>query len=272
MLIENIKLAFNAMRGSKMRTALSLLGIVIGVASVVAILTIGDSASKSITESIAIGGLDMVSIYPSSGQRNTGIFDEAFGDMLRNDIEGIQAVLPQNSSTARVRNGKRVDQRLGRRRAQYLRLNVEPRIWRREFFSSMDNINRRQVIVLGSAIAEELFPDQVVVGQYVSLFRSQAKSYLVVGVLESKDPSISLSYNNSVFIPYNTYSQRFIRTNGVGSYVVKIAEGNGGDVVEADGWSSAPPPLPNGRADHRHLQLLQPSSRRSACWSAGSGS
>ena len=57
MLIENIKLAFNAMRGSKMRTALSLLGIVIGVASVVAILTIGQSASQSITESIAVGGL-----------------------------------------------------------------------------------------------------------------------------------------------------------------------------------------------------------------------
>ncbi|HPZ15747.1 MAG TPA: ABC transporter permease [Sphaerochaeta sp.] len=224
MLIENIKLAFNAMRGSKMRTALSLLGIVIGVASVVAILTIGDSASKSITESIAIGGLDMVSIYPSSGQRNTGIFDEAFGDMLRNDIEGIQAVLPQNSSTARVRNGKEsINASVAGVLSTYASsLNLE--FGEGEFFSSMDNINRRQVIVLGSAIAEELFPDQVVVGQYVSLFRSQAKSYLVVGVLESKDPSISLSYNNSVFIPYNTYSQRFIRTSGVGSYVVKIAE------------------------------------------------
>ena len=64
MLFENIKLAFSAMRGSKMRTALSLLGIVIGVASVVAILTIGQSASQSITESIAVGGLDMITIYP----------------------------------------------------------------------------------------------------------------------------------------------------------------------------------------------------------------
>src|SRR5690554_3962994 len=106
MILENIKLAFNAMRGSKMRTALSLLGIVIGVASVVAILTIGDSASKSITDSIAIGGLDMITIYPSSGQRSNGTFDEAFGDMLSRDVEGIETVLPQNNSTVRVRNGK----------------------------------------------------------------------------------------------------------------------------------------------------------------------
>ena len=90
MLIENIKLAFNAMRGSKMRTALSLLGIVIGVASVVAILTIGQSASQSITESIAVGGLDMITIYPSYGQRTTGTFTEEFSDMLIRDVEGLR--------------------------------------------------------------------------------------------------------------------------------------------------------------------------------------
>jgi len=103
MVIENIKLAFNAMRGNKMRTALSLLGIVIGVASVVAILTIGDSASQSIKDAIAIGGLDMVTIYPSPGQRNTGIFNEEFASMLRRDVEGIDVVLPQNSSMGRIR-------------------------------------------------------------------------------------------------------------------------------------------------------------------------
>ena len=95
MVIENIKLAFNAMRGNKMRTALSLLGIVIGVASVVAILTIGESASQSIKDAIAIGGLDMVTIYPSPGQRNTGIFNEEFSSMLRRDVEGIDVVCPR---------------------------------------------------------------------------------------------------------------------------------------------------------------------------------
>ncbi len=225
MLIENIKLAFNAMRGSKMRTVLSLLGIVIGVASVVAILTIGDSASKSITDSIAVGGLDMVTIFPSSGQRSSGIFDEAFGDMLRSDVDGVGAVLPQNSSNARIRNGKEsVSASVSGVLSTYgSTLNLE--YAEGEFFSAIDNINRRQVVVLGSGIAADLFPGQEAVGQYVSLFRTQAKSYLVVGVLESKDATFSLSYDRTVFIPYNTYSQRFIRTTSVGSYVVKIAEG-----------------------------------------------
>ncbi|MFA6785309.1 MAG: FtsX-like permease family protein, partial [Sphaerochaeta sp.] len=93
------------------------------------------------------------------------------------------------------------------------------------FFSSMDNINRRQVVALGSAIAEELFPEGNAVGEYVSIFRNQAKSYQVVAVLEEKDATFNISYNNSVFIPYNTYDQRFRRVTSVGSYVLKVSDG-----------------------------------------------
>ncbi|MDT3359333.1 MAG: ABC transporter permease [Spirochaetota bacterium] len=225
MLFENIKLAFSAMRGSKMRTALSLLGIVIGVASVVAILTIGQSASQSITESIAVGGLDMITIYPSYGQRTTGTFTEEFSDMLIRDVEGLQTVLPQNNSSARVRYGKEsMNASVSGVLSDYGNvLNLE--YAEGSFFSDMDNINRRQVVVLGSTVAKTLFPEQEALGQYVSLFRNQAKSYLVVGVLEAKDATFNLSYDNTVFIPYNTYGQRFLRTSGVGAYVIKVMDG-----------------------------------------------
>lgn len=225
MIIENIKLAFGAMRGSKMRTQLSLLGIIIGVGSVVAILTIGDSASKSITDSISVGGLDMVTIYPAVGQRSTGTFTEEFGDTLMRDVEGIEMVLPQNSSNATVRNNK---QSMNATVTGVLSgygdaLNLE--YAEGGFFSSLDNINRRQVVVLGSSIAAELFPEGPALGGYVSVFRNQAKSYLVVGVLESKDATFNISYDNSIFIPYNTFEQRFRKNTSVGSYVLKIAEG-----------------------------------------------
>ncbi len=225
MLIENIKLAFGSMRGSKMRTLLSLLGIIIGVGSVVAILTIGDSASKSITDSISVGGLDMVTVYPAFGQRTTGIFTEEFGDTLMRDIEGIESVLPQNASNATVRNNQEnMSATVSGVLSGYESvLNLE--YSEGTFFSSLDNINRRQVVVLGSAIAKKLFPGGTALGGYVSIFRNQAKSYQVVGVLDSKDATFSLSYDDSVFIPYNTYDQRFRKTTSVGAYVLKIAEG-----------------------------------------------
>ncbi|MDX9934658.1 MAG: FtsX-like permease family protein, partial [Sphaerochaetaceae bacterium] len=93
------------------------------------------------------------------------------------------------------------------------------------FFSLTDNLTSRQVVALGSTIAENLFPDGNAVGQYVSIQRNQAKSYLVVAVMESKDASFNLSFNNGIFIPYNTYAQRFIKPANVGSYVVRIADG-----------------------------------------------
>jgi putative ABC transport system permease protein len=225
MVVENIKLAFSAMRGSKLRTALSLLGIIIGVASVVAILTIGDSASKSITESIAVGGLDLVTIYPSSGQRTTGVFTEDFSTTLMQNVSGIEIILPQNNSSGQVRNGKEnISATVTGVASSYGEvLNLE--YAEGAFFTDLENINRRQVVVLGSAIAEELFPEGNALGQYVSIFRTQAKSYLVVGVLEEKDATYNLSYDNGVFIPYNTYQQRFRNTTSVGSYVIKVAKG-----------------------------------------------
>ena len=169
--------------------------------------------------------------------------------MLKRDVEGIDSVLPQNSSTARVRVGKESTNAsiVGVLSDYGDVLSLE--YTDGAFFEAMDNINRRQVAVLGADIADTLFPDQVAVGQYISLFRNQAKNYLVVGVLDKKDPTFSLSYNNTVFIPYNTYGQRFIRTTSVGAFVVKIANGYDtivvsdviteylDDIVGTDGYS-----------------------------------
>ncbi|MDY4610836.1 MAG: ABC transporter permease [Sphaerochaetaceae bacterium] len=224
MFIENIKLAFAAMRGNKLRTLLSLLGIIIGVGSVVAILTLGQSATESITDSITSGGLNMVSIFPVANQKTSSVFTEDFGDTLMRNVDGIDSVLPQVSSNAYVRKGsKRKSVTVNGVLSSYAGVqNYEPE--EGEFFSSMDNINRRQVIVLGAEVAKELFPYGDAVGQYVSLFRNQAKSYLVVGVMKKKDASFSNSYDAGVYIPYNTYQQRFRRTSTVGAYVVEVNE------------------------------------------------
>ena len=76
---ENIKLAFKSMFTNKLRTLLSLLGIVIGVMSVVTILTLGNSASGSITDAIATGGTDLITIY-TNGSSST--FTEEFSDTI----------------------------------------------------------------------------------------------------------------------------------------------------------------------------------------------
>ena len=108
MIWENIKIALSSMVHNKMRTLLSLLGIIIGVASVVAILNLGQSVTDSITESMNVAGIDMVNIFPSGSSRELNVFDETFGDTLMANVDGIQAVLPVASSSTRVRSGQEI--------------------------------------------------------------------------------------------------------------------------------------------------------------------
>ena len=225
MIWENIKLALKDMMASKMRTLLSLLGIVIGVASVIAILTLGQSATKSITQTIVESGLEMVTIFPIRSEKAANEFSEDFGERLMSNVANIKTVLPVNSASALLRIGQNsTNATVSGVLSSYASvLDYAPE--EGEFFTLADNMASRQVVVLGASVADELFPDGNAIGQFISIFRNQAKSYQVVGVMEEKDASFNLQFNSSVYIPYNTYTQRYIKPTIVGSYVVRVADG-----------------------------------------------
>lgn len=226
MFFENLKLALSSMFTNKMRTFLSLLGIVIGVGSVVAILNLGQSANDSITESMQIGGIDMINVMPVGWSRENSRFDDEFSTNFIKNVEGIENVIVTVSSNANIRYGQEIEsgvQIAGVTSDYFEGNNLELR--EGEFFSANDDLNRRQVVVLGSDLAEELFPAGGAIGNYVSIFRNQAKRYQVIGVLEEKDMTIGSTYNSVAFIPYNTYAQRFRRVSQVSSYIIKVADG-----------------------------------------------
>ena len=235
MLSENIRMAFSSMTGNKLRTFLSLLGIMIGVASVVAILNLGRSVSESISESFEIGGLDTVNVMPRGVARETMIFTEEFAYDLMDEIDGIREVLPTVSSIANVRNGKEIETgvQIQGVTSGYFESNALETEERR-FFEAIDNINRRQVCVIGPELAGELFPGEDPVGNYISVFRRQAKSFQVIGVLKERDEALGTSYNTTLFMPYNTYTQRFMRTDQVGTYVIKVDSGYDATAVADD--------------------------------------
>ena len=235
MVRENIRMAIASMAGSRLRTFLSLLGIMIGVASVVAILNLGRSVTESMSSSFEVGGLDTISIMPRGAARETMIFTEEFAYSLMSEIDGIREVLPVVSSAANVRNGQEISEGVmiqGVTSDYFASNSLEADDG--AFFSAIDNINRRQVAVIGPELADELFPGENPVGKYISVFRHQAKSFQVIGVLRERDEAQGTSYNYTLFIPYNTYVQRFRRTDQVGTYVVKVAEGSDAIAVAED--------------------------------------
>ena len=79
MFLENFKLAINSMLTSKMRTFLSLLGIVIGVGSVVTIMNLGESVKASITDQMDLGGMDIVTLSTFS---NNSVYTESLARFM----------------------------------------------------------------------------------------------------------------------------------------------------------------------------------------------
>ena len=226
MVSENIRMALRSMASSKMRTFLSLLGIVIGVASVVAIMNLGRSAAVSMSASFDAGGLNTITIRPRGNARETMVFTEDFSYTLQNEIEGIAEVLPLVSSSAIVRYRGEIAEGVGVQgvTSDYFASNsLEVEDGR--FFTAMDNLSRRQVAVIGSELASDLFPSGNAVGSYISVMRNQARSFEVVGVLAEHDTSQGSSFDDVLFMPYNTYTERFRRTDQVGTYNIKTEDG-----------------------------------------------
>lgn len=231
MFFENLKLALSSMKTNKMRTFLSLLGIVIGVGSVVAILNLGQSANESILSSMEIGGLDMVNVMPMGRSRETEQFNEEFADNFRRNVEGIEKVIVSVSSNAYIRYSQETESvTVTGVTSDFFSANMLTFL-SGDAFTAMDNINRKQVVVLGNDLAEDLFPAGDALGSYVSIFRNQAKKYQVVGVLEEKDSTLGASYNSGAYIPYNTYDQRFRRVTQVSAYTLKVRQGYDATVV-----------------------------------------
>ena len=220
MFLANLKLAFNSMFTNKMRTFLSLLGIVIGVGSVVTIMNLGESVKRSITDSINIGGVDEITVIPMG--RNS-VFSEEFAYTFQDNVYGIESVSAYVSTSATLRNGQETkSSQVYGVTSSYI---DESSLLYGETFSKANNLLREQVVILGYDLAEDLFPGGGAVGSYVSIYRSQAKQYRVIGVLEDTSGSVGSNTNSNAYIPFNTFDERLKKVTAVSQYTIKVKEG-----------------------------------------------
>jgi putative ABC transport system permease protein len=213
---ENIKIALRALRANKMRSVLTILGIVIGVATVVALLSIGNGATASITESIQSGGSNLLSISPGRQQTSiSGIgqsqqasylfFDDY--DLLERTLTGdITSMVPVYQSSYTVKFG---DESFTTSVSGVLEDHAQARsftISDGRFVTDGDNKSQSRVAVLGSTVAKDLFGSVSPIGQMVAI---NGVKFEVVGLLESEGAAIG-SPDDVIYIPLETgYNKLF---------------------------------------------------------------
>ena len=233
MFFENLKLGFKDFGSNKLRTALSVLGIVIGVASVITITTLGGSATTSIQEEVEGAGLNIIAVFPGrdSDKDVRRLFTEELAVEIEETVDGVQDVLPINSGQYLVRIGKNSYESTVYGVDEGFQSVFGCETESGNFITSQDNEKRKSVIVLGSEIGSELFPEEDPLGKHVRVFREGvARSFKVVGVLAERTETMRVDFDTSVYIPRSTYTHRLHRVENVQDYFIGTAED--ADVLE----------------------------------------
>ena len=199
---QNIRVAFDALLANKLRSTLTMLGIVIGVMSVVALLSVGQGATAGITSQIEGIGTNLITVSPMrvfGGSAGTLTLKDS--EAIRDSISGLAGVAPQNSAGATVSaNDNSYDSQAVGTSPEYADLrNMELDLGR--FFNQAEYDSKERVVVLGSDVASELFGNLDPLGTEV---RVENRTYTVVGVLAEQDSGFGGSANEQVYVPLTT--------------------------------------------------------------------
>ena len=224
---EDFIYALQSFRRNKTRTFLSLLGVIIGVASVIVITSMGSSSTKQVSDTFGTSGLDCVSISQGFMRRRrdsvTLRFDESFRTNLFDNIRGIKKIWFKNSLNATLTYGETSGSvNCSAIETGYLEMyNME--LESGEFFTVTDNQAGAQKIILSHDTAQTFFPAGDAVGKKIMLVSSNVTfGFKVIGVLKEQTTGME---NGAAFVPRGFYAKK-IKPNPEASTVLVQAVSN----------------------------------------------
>ena len=211
------KIAIRAIAANKMRSFLTALGIIIGIAAVITMLAIGQGSKASIKTNIAEMGSNMIMIHPGADMRG-GVRQDASSmetlkqtdyDAIKDECNYISAISPSVSSNGQWINGNNNTQSsIYGVNQDYLTIR-QLKIADGEMFTDSDIKTAAKVCVLGQTVVDYLFPDgSDPVGRVV---RFNSIPFCVIGVLKKKGyNSMGMDQDDLVLAPYTTVMKRIL--------------------------------------------------------------
>jgi len=225
MIWNAIRLALAAIRRNLMRSSLTVLGIVIGVAAVIVMVTLGNGATAKVTEDISSLGTNMLMIMPGQMARGEGgnreqakQFEAADVAALRDEVPGVSAVAPTVSSTMQAiyGNANRSTSVYGVDDA-YLKVRTWGLASGRDF-TEAEQRSGAAVCILGATVRKELFGNADPIDNNIRL---KAISCHVIGVLQTKGQAgMGMDQDDLVLTPLRMFQRRVSGNQYIGSLLV----------------------------------------------------
>lgn len=215
--VEILKMALDSFRLNKLRTFLTALGIMIGVAAVVALMALGEGTKASIEKQFTSLGSNLLIVNTGPPRRSAGLvrFSPGRSALTNKDYEALLKGLDSNNITAIAPENSRYVQ------VKYLSVNANVNLvgtspeytivrnWNTKegaFFNAREYSNKKKVAILGSSIAETLFENDNPIGKKIKI---NGISFEVVGIMESKGQAGGfMNMDEMIFIPLSTYQRK----------------------------------------------------------------
>ena len=237
LLVEITRVALEAIRSHKLRSLLTMLGIVIGVAAVITMVALGEGAKRAIQEQIASLGTNVLTVRPGQLWFH-GVRSGASAELTPEDAKAVLAgatavvsVAPEMRSNLQVEFGRsNANLRVVGTTSNYAEINSY-RIQVGRFFDEAEDAGRRRVVVLGGAAPSVLGTTaEQLVGQQMKI---RNITFDVVGVLEEKGSVSWFNYDEQIFVPLETARFRLMGTDRLGSFNVVVADASSMSVAMA---------------------------------------
>ena len=247
-LLDSFRSALQSIIVNKLRSSLTMLGVIIGVASVIAMVAVGNGASQTVQQQVLSLGSNLVTVTPGAQNSDTGLRGAGFASQSLT-LDDMTAISDQLGPTI---TGVEAEQNAGRWQVTAAGQNWNTivigvttgyptvREWNLaagEFFTDADLRVNAQVAVIGSTTATNLFGEGVdPTGQTIQLRqvfggggpggaqRARILNFKVIGMLETKGTTFGFSRDDQILVPTTT-AQRVLtgRTNSVNAIVVKAS-------------------------------------------------
>ncbi|MDK1378503.1 MULTISPECIES: MacB family efflux pump subunit [unclassified Sinorhizobium] len=233
---EAVKMAMRALRANLFRTILTLLGIVIGVGSVVAMLAIGTGAQDSVLSRISSMGSDLLLVRPSmanfrgsAGGSNVTLVPADADAIL--ELPNVAFAVPEMTSTVTLRRGNVDYQTTANGTVPQFTTAKSWSIGRGEFINRNDMESYAPVAVLGETVVKTLFADgSDPIGQYVLVNKIP---FQVIGVMSEKGASAGGNdQDDVVLVPLTTGSMRIFGQRNIRTITVEVKDSSAIDLTQ----------------------------------------
>jgi putative ABC transport system permease protein len=228
MLFTTVQMALRELRRNKMRSFLTMLGVVIGVGAVISLVTIGDGATASVTESISAMGKNLLMVQPGM-RRGPGApstvgapLDEGDAQAIAREISGARVVAPSASKGVLAVVGNKNWRTTVTGSTQAIMEARSYTVGSGRAMNDLDVQSGSPVALIGTTVARELYGESDPVGQSLRLGKVTLD---VIGVLASKGTGMGTDNDDVVIMPLKAFQQRIAGNRDVTMIFVTVHEG-----------------------------------------------